>query len=47
MNSFRLSLVSGIVLVLFFSPVMSVSLAQSVNDVPNMFEKAKEHFMEG
>ena len=36
-----------IVFVLFFSPSMSISSAQSVNDVPDLYKKANEHFMLG
>jgi hypothetical protein len=42
----KLSLVIGIVFVLFFSPAMNVSFAQGMN-VPNLYKKANEYFMLG
>ena len=42
----KLSLVIGIVFVLFLSPAMNVSFAQGMN-VPNLYKKANEYFMLG
>jgi hypothetical protein len=39
--------ITGVVFVLFLSPSMSTSSAQSINDVPNLYKKANEHFMLG
>ena len=33
------SLVTGIVCILFFSPIMSTSFAQTIRDVPKIYEK--------
>jgi len=40
-------LITGIIFVLFFSPLMSVSFALEVNNLPNLYKKANEHFMVG
>ena len=42
----KLSLITGMIFVLFLSPVMNVSFAQGM-DVPNLYKKANEHFMLG
>ena len=41
------SLIVGIIFVLFLSPTMSVSFAQTVNELSGMYKQANEHFMEG
>tara|TARA_B100000686_G_scaffold135750_1_gene142956 strand:- start:3009 stop:4475 length:1467 start_codon:yes stop_codon:yes gene_type:complete len=41
------SLITGIVFVLFFSPLMNTSFAQTIHDVPEIYKKAHEHFMLG
>jgi len=43
----KFSLITGIVFVLFLSPLMSVSFAQGTNDLPNMYKRANDHFMLG
>jgi len=39
--------ITGMIVVLFLSPVMSVSFAQGTNDISNLHKKANEHFMHG
>jgi len=43
----KFSVITVIVLILFLSPSTSVSFAQGNNDVPGLFKKANEHFMQG
>ena len=43
----KISLITGIVFVLFLSPLMSVSFAQGINDLPDMYKRANDHFMLG
>ena len=43
----KISLITGIVFVLFLSPLMSVSFAQGINDLPDMHKRANDHFMLG
>ena len=43
----KFSLVIGAVFALFLSPSMGVSFAQEVNDLPNLYKKANDHFMLG
>ena len=43
----KFSLITGIVFVLFLSPLMIVSFAQGINDLPNMYKRANDHFMLG
>ena len=40
-------LITGMIFVMFFSPLMSVSFAQGANDLPNLYKKANDHFMLG
>jgi len=46
-NFIKFSLITGTVFVLFLSPTMSVSFAQGVYDLPNLYKKANDHFMLG
>ena len=46
-NFIKFSLITGMVFVLFLSPTMSVSFAQGVYDLPNLYKKANDHFMLG
>ena len=46
-NFIKFSLITGMIFVLFLSPTMSVSFAQGVYDLPNLYKKANEHFMLG
>ena len=46
-NFIKFSLITGTVFVLFLSPTMSVSFAQGVHDLPNLYKKANDHFMLG
>ena len=39
--------VTGIIMILFLSPSMSVSIAQEGDDLTNLYKKANEHFMLG
>ena len=41
------SLITGVVFILFFSPTMSASFAQSTNEIPKLYKMANEHFMIG
>ena len=43
----RFAVISVVVIALFLSPFMSVSLAQSVTNLPNLYKQANEHFMLG
>ena len=43
----KFSVITIVVLILFFSPSTNVSFAQGINDVPELFKKANEHFMQG
>ena len=43
----KFSVITIVVLILFFSPSTNVSFAQEINDVPKLFKKANEHFMQG
>ena len=43
----RFAVISVIVLILFLSPFMSVSFAQVVTNLPNLYKQANEHFMLG
>ena len=43
----KISLITGIVFVLFLSPLMSVSFAQGINDLSDMHKRANDHFMLG
>ena len=38
----KYSLITGIILVLFLSPMMNTSYSQTIKDVPQIFEKANE-----
>jgi len=46
-NFIKFSLITGTVFVLFLSPTMSVSFAQGVYELPNLYKKANDHFMLG
>ncbi|MBT5171933.1 MAG: matrixin family metalloprotease [Candidatus Nitrosopelagicus sp.] len=46
-NFIKFSLITGTIFVLFLSPTMSVSFAQGVYDLPNLYKKANDHFMLG
>jgi len=43
----KFSLITGIVFVLFLSPLMSASFGQESSNLPNIYKKANEHFMLG
>jgi tetratricopeptide (TPR) repeat protein len=43
----KIPLLVGMICALFLSPSMNVSFAQEVNNVPNLYKKANEHFMRG
>ena len=43
----RISVVTGLSFILFFSPFVNVSFAQGINDLPNLYKKANGHFMLG
>ncbi len=43
----KFALITGMVFVLFLSPLMSVSFAQGIDDLPNMYKRANDQFMLG
>ena len=47
MKFIRFSLIIGMIFVLFLSPMMGTSFSQEINELPNLYKKANEHFMFG
>ena len=43
----RFSLITGIIFAMFLSPTMNVSFAQGIEQLPNLYKKANDHFMLG
>ena len=43
----KFSLITGMIFVLFLSPLMSASFGQESSNLPNIYKKANEHFMLG
>ena len=46
-NHLRYITIAGLIVVLFVSPTMNGSFAQNIQDAPQLYEKAHEHFMVG
>ena len=46
-NHLRYITIAGLIVVLFVSPTMNGSFAQNIQDAPQLYEKAYEHFMVG
>ena len=47
MEFIKFLLITGMIFVLFSSPMMGISFAQEINNLPNVYKKANEHFMLG
>ena len=43
----KIAVITGTISVLFLSPSMNTSFALETNDIPNVYKKANEHFMQG